>query len=203
MDAEDILKASGDQPNEKALFRAARGLYELARYEEAQRYLDQLAVAFPQNRDAKSILAKTKQRRAEQQYGKYDWAALIGEARKSAPRLEIADHLGSVRLSEKGYLVAKSDIRSGELLLCTKAIDVLYPADLAKERLTLVYDVTEDVLSRGEGWRLTRRISGRITQNPESANNVYSLLNGLELYKGNSAVARQSQIVDGRTITDM
>ena len=55
-DTEEIIKESGDQPNEKALFRGARALYELGRYEETQKYLEQLVSAFSQNKDAKALL---------------------------------------------------------------------------------------------------------------------------------------------------
>ncbi|KAL5531517.1 hypothetical protein ACEPAG_4394 [Sanghuangporus baumii] len=201
IDAEEIIKVYGDQPNEKALFRAARALYELGRYEEARKHLEQLVATYSQNRDAKSILTKTRQRLAEQQFGKYDWVSLISEARKSVPRLEIADYMGSVRLSDNGYLVASSDIKSGDLLLCNNAVEVLYPADLAKEKRTLVYDVTRDVLTQGEGWKLTQRIATKITQNPTSGDIVYSLLEGLE-YESNAST-KQLLTADRRVVVDI
>ncbi|KAL5513043.1 hypothetical protein ACEPAH_3441 [Sanghuangporus vaninii] len=202
IDAEEIIKVSGDQPSEKALFRAARALYELGRYEEARKHLEQLVNVFSQNRDAKSILTKTRQRLAEQQFGKYDWASLISEARKSVPRLGIADYMGLVRLSDNGHIVANSDIKSGDLLLCSKAVEVLYPADLAKEKRTLVYDVTRDVLTQGEGWNLTQRIATKIARNLTSGDSVYSLLKGLEVYESN-ALAKQSLTADRRVIVDI
>lgn len=197
-----IVKEAGSKPNEKALFRGARALYSLGHYEEAQTYLDKLITAFSSNKDAKSLLAKTKLRLEEHKYGKYDWISLIGEARKPTPRAEVADYMGPIELSDAGLLVAKSDIKAGELLLYNKALDVLYPADLKGEKRTLIYDATRGVLGQGEGWKLTQKIADRISHDPALGDSVLSLLKGLKVY--NEDISKdQEPIVDGQPIIDM
>lgn len=196
------MKESASKPNEKALFRGARALYSLEHYEEAQTYLDQLITAFPSNKDAKSLLAKAKSRIEEQKYGKYDWASLIDETRKPAPRAEVADYMGPVKLSDAGLLVAKSDIKAGELLLCNKALEVLYPADLKGEKRSLIYDATRGVLGQGEGWKLTQKIADRILHNPALGDSVLNLLEGLKVY--NEEIAKDKEpAVNGQPIADM
>ncbi|EJD07405.1 uncharacterized protein FOMMEDRAFT_100608 [Fomitiporia mediterranea MF3/22] len=201
-DAEEIINAPGDQPNEKALFRGARALYALSRYDKAQTFLEQLTSAFPQNKDAKVLLAKTEIRLAEQQFGKYDWVLLISEARNPTPRAEAADYMGPIGLCDKGFLTAKNDIKAGELLLCHKAVAVLYPPEMKDEKSMLIYDTVKGTLGRGEGLKLTQKVVDRVSHDPTLRESVYSLAKGLKIYDTIS-YDTQAQEVDGESIVDI
>ncbi|KAI5124193.1 hypothetical protein M0805_005044 [Coniferiporia weirii] len=200
-DAEQVVNLSGSQKNEKALFRGARALYALGRFSDALKYLEQLVAAFPQNREAKTTLAKTKQRVGEQEDGKYDWISLVNEARKPSPRADVADYIGPVILSD-GILVAKKSVKAGDLLICSKAFEVLYPHELKDEERALVCDVTKGVIGYGEGWKLTQKIAVKLLDNPAVGDPILGLGRGLKVYDGENTTDRIS-IVDGRPLVDI
>jgi tetratricopeptide (TPR) repeat protein len=199
-DANRVIDSS-DAPNEKALFRCGRALYAIERYDEALSHYEKLLAAFSQNREAKIHLAKTKVRLEEQHHGKYDWTAIISEARKGSPRIEAADYIGLIEPSGDGLFKAESNIKAGELLMCCKALTTLYPEDLKGKRGALIYDVTRRVLGQDEGWKMTQAIATKLSNNPLSSKELSPLLNGIEVYGETSDTLNTT--LDGRPIIDM
>ncbi|KAH8116275.1 hypothetical protein DFH11DRAFT_1876144 [Phellopilus nigrolimitatus] len=200
-DAEQVIRLSSGQANEKALFRGARAFYFMGHFSDSLRLLEQLTAAFPKNHEAKALLAKNISRMEEQKTGKYDWISLVSEARKPTPRADVADYLGPVALSD-GLLVAKNDIKAGELLLCNKAFEVLYPPELKDEERVLVYDATRSIIGQGEGWKLTQKIAVKILDNPSLGDGIFALGKDLKVYDEENSVENVT-VIDGRAVIDV
>lgn len=205
---------------EKALYRTARALYALNVYKASLPLLESLLKSAPSNKDAQSLSNKTNQRKREGEEGKYDWAALLKEARTPAPRVDVADYVGPVQLasgnvSEQKCWRTSRDVRAGELLLASKALTVLYPSDLSSAgesegRGGMVFDATRALLGGSEGWELTRRIAEAISANPNGTRvqlamglakdaAVYDARLGEEVRDEGEGV----QVVDERAVIDM
>ena len=130
-DADAVLAFS--RQNEKALFRAARALYGLRRYEECRARLTQVIVLYPANLQARKDLDRCNIRLREQQ-GEYDYGAMLDEAvRKSpAPDMDRGSYIGSVEVrlcaieSRGRGLFTTKDVKAGELLLVEKAFTVAF-----------------------------------------------------------------------------
>lgn len=198
-DAQEVIAIS-ESPNEKALFRCGRALYALGKYDDALKRYEDLFSSFPHNREAKTSIAKCKLRIEEQRYGKYDWTNIISKAKEASPRLEAADYVGPILQSEGGLFNAKSEIKAGELLMCTKAFATLYPEDLKGER-ALIYDATRRMLGQAEGWKMTQVIGNNITADGSSVKAITPLQKGIKAYGDGTHVL--DTIVDERQVVDM
>lgn len=205
---------------EKALYRAARALYALSVYNASLPLLESLLKSAPSNKDAQSLFNKTRQRIREGEEGKYDWAALLKEARTPTPRVDVADYVGPVQLaygnvSERKCWRTSRDVKAGELLLASKALTVLYPTDLSSAgesegRGGMVFDATRALLGGSEGWELTRRIAEAVSADPNGTRvqiamglakdaAVYDSRLGEEVRGEGEGV----QVVDERAVIDM
>lgn len=205
---------------EKALYRTARALYALNVYKASLPLLESLLKSAPSNKDAQSLSNKTNQRIREGEEGKYDWAALLKEARTPTPRVDVADYVGPVQLaygnvSEQKCWRTSRDVKAGELLLSSKALTVLYPSDLSSAgesegRGGMVFDATRALLGGSEGWELTRRIAEAVSADPNGTKvqlamglakdaAVYDSRLGEEVRNENEGV----QVVDERAVIDM
>jgi tetratricopeptide (TPR) repeat protein len=67
-------------PTEKALFRKAQALYRLQRFRECCDVLKNLCLEYPDNKAAKSDLARAIHRLAEHTHGRYDFRKMYTEA---------------------------------------------------------------------------------------------------------------------------
>ena len=175
-------------------------MYALGRYDEALQQYEKLLSSFPQNKEAKSLIAKCKLRIGEEKSGKYDWADIIAKAREAAPRLEVADYVGPISQSDDGLFRAKSDIKAGELLMCVKAFATLYPEDIKGER-ALVFDTTRRVLAQAEGRRMTQIVADKISANGSLAETLSPLQEGIKAYRDETNAL--DTIVDGHQVVDM
>lgn len=205
---------------EKALYRAARALYALSVYNASLPLLESLLKSAPSNKDAQSLSNKTRQRIREGEEGKYDWAALLKEARTPTPRVDVEDYVGPVQLaygnvSERKCWRTSRDVKAGELLLASKALTVLYPTDLSSAgesegRGGMVFDATRALLGGSEGWELTRRIAEAVSADPNGTRvqiamglakdaAVYDSRLGEEVRGEGEGV----QVVDERAVIDM
>lgn len=205
---------------EKALYRAARALYALSVYNASLPLLESLLKSAPSNKDAQSLSNKTRQRIREGEEGKYDWAALLKEARTPTPRVDVEDYVGPVQLaygnvSERKCWRTSRDVKAGELLLASKALTVLYPSDLSSAgesegRGGMVFDATRALLGGSEGWELTRRIAEAVSADPNGT--LVQLAMGLakdavvydsRLGEEVRAEGEGVQVVDERAVIDM
>lgn len=140
-----------DSRNEKALFRAARALYELRRFPDSQSYLQQLIALYPKNETAVKDMRKLHERMREEA-GEYDYAGMLKEA-TSCSTLDRGSYIGPVEIKQsqnrgRGLFLTK-DVKAGDLLLVEKAFSVisLGPADqpdtvgkIHKARISLAKD---------------------------------------------------------------
>lgn len=192
--------------DEKAFFRGAKASYALRKYQEAHDFLEKLVKEFPQNKEARQELAKVKGRIDEEKWARYDWPSFSSESRKPIPNADIADFVGSIKLNGSGVWVASLDIKSGELLLVSKSLDVLFAAEVEGDEKALVYDVTRALLGESEGWKLTQKVATKLSQVPSLCDDIQALADGLNVYQ-DSELAGDSQtkasIIDGRAVIDM
>lgn len=116
--------------HEKALFRCARALYELERYEQCLLELQKLCKFYPQNERAAGELARCQQRVLEATSGCYNFEAWIAHAtervkNKQSPLIDAATFCSPVEVRKSdthGYgLFTKKVVEAGDLLLCEKA----------------------------------------------------------------------------------
>ena len=113
------------QKSEKGFYRAARCLYELARFQECHDVLKLLLEHHPHCAEAKKEIARTESRLIEQQHAGFDFQIMHEMAKINPPRLDCATYLGPVAIKASGGrgrgLFTTKDVVAGELLLCEKA----------------------------------------------------------------------------------
>lgn len=122
-DASDLSKEG--EVSEKGVYRAARSLYELQRFQDCHESLTLLLDNYPNNVEAKEQLLRTKKRLIEQEKGEYDFKAMYKAAEATPPCLDNATYNGPVIIKmSKGRgrgLFTTRAVVAGELLLCEKA----------------------------------------------------------------------------------
>lgn len=127
----DATRGSGVDPSsEKALFREARSLYELGRFQSSLDKLQTLLASHPENAAATSELERTKARLIEQVSGYYDFRHMYRQARKTPPLIDCATFSTPVEVREapgKGRgLFTTMSVSAGQLVLCEKAFGYSY-----------------------------------------------------------------------------
>lgn len=197
-DAEYILK--DDPTNEKALFRAAKALYQGRRFTECKAYITTLLKTYPAKKETKALLLKVDKRLYEERTGQYDFEEmrrLTGVERKNeAVKLDYADFIGPVEIQEsvgkgRGFFTTK-DVKYGELLLCTKAFQTCY-AHLDGHSISI--DTVENKVEKECGDVVTTNIVQKLYNNPSTSKAFLDLYTGA--YEG-----VKDGFVDGRPIVD-
>lgn len=190
--------------DEKAWFRGAKAFYALRNYQEAHDLLERFIKESPQNKDARQELAKVKSRLEEEKWARFDWPSLSVEARKPIPNTDIADYVGSIRLSDSGVWVASHDIKAGEILLISKALVALFAPEVEGSEKALVYDATRALLGESEGWTLTRRIATKLSEVPPLVDEIQVLADCLDVYQGSEEdISEKVTMIDDRAVIDM
>ena len=116
---------------EKGLYRAARALYELGRFQESEQVFTTLLEAYPGCEAAKKELCLTEKRFREQKFGLYDYSLMDEVAtEKVPPRLDTATYEDpvTIKMTEgrgRGLFTTR-DVAAGDLLLCEKAFSYSY-----------------------------------------------------------------------------
>lgn len=85
----------------KAYFRAADASYKLKHFEGADQFLQALLKLMPTEKDALTLLKRTKERLAEQQRGEYDLNG-IEDQLTTQPRVDAADYLVNTAIEMSG-----------------------------------------------------------------------------------------------------
>ncbi|KAG8525230.1 uncharacterized protein KY384_008874 [Bacidia gigantensis] len=188
LDAKIIIKNEPD--NEKALFRSARALYGLRRYDEAYATVTKVVTLNPSSAAAKQDLKRCEQRLKEQK-GDYDYGSMLREANEKNPKADMdrASFLGPVEVrqcavKEHGRgLFATRDVQAGEELLIEKAFMAAFPVP-DKGTFKDDFSYGEDGTMRlGEGfWTLKENIAenllSRLDNNPSLMKEFASLYPG-------------------------
>jgi len=175
----------GSVPAEKALFRAAEGLYYLERFTECLEVLETLCAKFPDNQQASSLLARAQSRCVEQRTGEYDFKLLQLEATKvQPPQLDHATYIGPVEIREamgKGRgLFTTAAVKAGDLLLCEKAFSHAYVSEKAvgNSRVCLLVNTETDQGFMGGEADLITMIVQKLYRNPSLAPAFVALHHG-------------------------
>ena len=170
-----------DEENAKALYRAAKAFYALEEYEQALIKMQLYVQVAVDKVEVEYELKIIRDRLKEEQYGIYDWNAMIDEAKKSSrPRLNHASYLGPIRIAhvsnERGRgLILTQNVRKGELLLCSKAFQVCYPSEAERVKYINMETKRDDTATQG---MLTQKILHKLINNPSLAKPFFDLYAG-------------------------
>ncbi|KAL8806219.1 MAG: hypothetical protein Q9182_001494 [Xanthomendoza sp. 2 TL-2023] len=145
-DADFVLNM--DKVNEKALFRLARGLYAMGRFNDCYSSLEKLCSLHPRNKIAATELDRCRKRVEEVETGGYDYAAMITEAsnkikNKQPPLIDVATYQGPVEIRKCKYgsgIFTTKAVKAGTLLLCEKAFQCIFSVESPKT--DVVHDET-------------------------------------------------------------
>ncbi|KAL8816286.1 MAG: hypothetical protein Q9223_004678 [Gallowayella weberi] len=131
-DADFVLNIDG--VNEKALFRMARGLYAVGKFNDCRSSLEKLCSSHPRNKIAAIELDRCLERIIEAETGVYDYAAMITEAldklkNKQPPLIDVATYQGPIEIRKCKYgsgIFTTKAVKAGTLLLCEKAFQCIF-----------------------------------------------------------------------------
>jgi len=185
-----------------SLFRAARALYGLERYQESHDMLESLLSQFPNCIDAQTELVRIKQRLEEQEHGHYSFKSMYDAAKKTPPYIDCATFLAPVAVKPAGGrgrgLFTTKDVIAGELLLCEKAFSYCWANEEANEagsRTSLLMNTTTKRSVLGTQADLITEIVQKLHRNP-------SLLPALNaLHHGDYQTVEPTE-VDGSAVVD-
>ena len=188
MDAKAALIPAKDQEddravtlNSKAYERAGRAAYELGRYQEAEACFKKMQKLAPVNGDALSLLKRIKQRMQEQSTGDYDFMTMSRSSSKKHNRLDHADFTSNTVIREAGTsgrgLFATKDIKAGQLVLCEKALCVVFESDATPKSYTILNHNTQRALAGTQATLLFTLVQ-KLLYYPELAVKFFDLFDG-------------------------
>jgi hypothetical protein len=188
---------------EKALFRAAKALYQLTRLTECREVLRGLCASFPNNPQAARMLERVTRRWNEQEKGEYDFRQLQASAKiLRPPHLDHATYTGPLeveRADNKGRgLFLNRAVKAGELLLCEKAFAHAYAAEGEEVgfKITLLVNTETNRATIGTQADLVTECVQMIYRNP-------SLAHSLTILHQGSYETTNTTMVDDQPVVDM
>lgn len=122
----DASDAKSKELDSKALFRAARTMYELSRYSEALELFQRVIQLSPSHTDAQREIKRTAIRLREEQEGVFNFAAMsrniTGTSDFHAEQASFLRRTNVHQTADRGNgLFATEPIACGEVILCEKA----------------------------------------------------------------------------------
>ncbi|KAK7751216.1 hypothetical protein SLS62_006902 [Diatrype stigma] len=200
---EDACKGgvSGQAP-EKALFREARALYALGKFDLSLEKFQALVECHPHNKDAWAEINRVRERRREQQTGDYVFTKMYQQAEATPPLIDCATYIGPVAVRPspgrgRGLFTTKP-VKAGELLLCEKAFAYSYAGNenpISRNNTRILMNLGTKRISMGGQAYLIAQIVQKLYHNPESS----ALFT--ELHHGDYRTATLPEI-DGKPIVD-
>lgn len=193
--------AKANDLDHKAYYRAGLSAYELGRFEQARDHFEASLRLKPGDKDCIRQLARSAARVSEQS-GTYDFGQIIEQLSPSKPRVDAANYVQRVEVqnhTECGRgLFSTQHIRFGALILCEKALCVVYANDPGAHQTLPVQKkrVQVDRVSEGAPYRMVLK---KLVDNPSLIPKV------LELYAGEQQFAKHEPIpcvVDGMPLLD-
>lgn len=178
--------------NFKAYHRAGRAEYLLGNFTEAYNYFEREVFQTGGGADALTGLQRAGARRAEAD-GRYDFEAIVAGLSHTHPKLDAASFLSKVdvmpsELHGRG-LFANRDIVPGELVMCEKAISIVY-GDLTRPKPVLKY------LAHKKECKVTGNLAGAHRQLAKKLSDNPSLITKvLELYAGKDYDAETKELI--------
>lgn len=188
------------------MFRAAEALYNLERFNECCRVLEQLCDKFSHNGEASVFLGRAQSRTVEQKSGVYNFKELQADAKKlRPPHLDHATYIGPVEIRQteskgRGLFVTKA-VKAGELLLCEKAFSHAHADKAASDgnvnisKMHLLIDPETGQTLIGARADLIKLTVQKLYRNPSLAQAFTALCHGT--YEKASTLA-----LDGEPIVD-
>lgn len=175
------------KPLEKGLYRAARALYELGRFQDCYDTLNVLLKEYPGNEEGRKELSRVKNRLTEQKHGRYDFKAMYAATQIRPLYLDHATYIGPVVVKPaegrgRGLFTTRA-VKAGELLLCEKAFSQCY-ADLgntpesSSSKITLLINTHTNRMVVGTHGDLITKIVQQLWRNPSLASAFTSLHHG-------------------------
>jgi hypothetical protein len=202
---EDALVDASDQPKgsrEKSLFRQARALYELRRYEECLSKMEEATRLYPDNVAFAPELKRARDRVMESKTGNFPFAQMYKQASKPIPLITCATFSTPVEVRDspgRGRgLFATRNVKAGEMLLCEKAFAYRF-ADPESTNPTdsthFLMQVGSKVAYMGSQTQLIVDIVQKLQHNPVSSRAF------LDLHPGDYEPVMVDE-VDGRPVVD-
>ncbi|KAK8116882.1 uncharacterized protein PG998_005163 [Apiospora kogelbergensis] len=187
---------------EKRLFREAKALYAMDKYQECVGRLTVMTKEFPDNNAVKPELGRAQARLREQQTGAFSFRNMYKEAAVEPPVVDCATFTGPVEIRPspgrgRGSFTT-SAVKAGDLLICEKAFSYCFAGEPqlggGGKSMTLV-DMDSNYITIGTQARLISQIVQNLSHNPESSKKFLDLHHG-----GYQAVSADG--VDGRPVVD-
>ncbi|OIW27209.1 SET domain-containing protein [Coniochaeta ligniaria NRRL 30616] len=190
--------------SEKALFREATALYQLAKFEECLEKLEVLTTAYPSSasgQEANAMVSRVKTRLHEQQTGEYNFDQMYRQAKATPPLIDCATYSAPVEVREspgrgRGLFTTRK-VAASELLLCEKAFGYSSVADDQKYVTgpTLLIDLDSKKALIGGQASLLRQLVQKLYHDPEAAQSF------TKLHAGEYGPVTVTE-VDGRQVVD-
>ena len=181
-DAEWVLER--DAHNQKGLYRAGKACYAIRKYHQALEHFKEFD-QFYHSENSQYEMNKAQERVREKETGVYDMHAMYQETLASKnPRLDHADYVGPIEVQEfhgRGRgMVATSDIEPGELLIASKAFESVYGNEMKNlaGNFCIRMNLKKDKVVLPQQHQLVTAIGHKILNNPEYADQIYSLCAG-------------------------
>ncbi|KAF4999582.1 hypothetical protein FGRMN_2330 [Fusarium graminum] len=198
----DITQAyDPERPTEKALFRHATALYQLAKFEEYETAIQTLLKVFPDSKVGKLGLKLANARQREQKSGKYDFKKMYEQAKaKTPPSIDCATFSSPVEIRDspgrgRGLFTTKA-VSAGDLLLCEKAFSYSFIDDTRlTDEATWMVNLTTKQITAGASANLWPQVVQKLYHDP----NALALFQ--ELYHGDYKKAAVSEC-DGAPVVD-
>ncbi|KJX98287.1 hypothetical protein TI39_contig419g00004 [Zymoseptoria brevis] len=183
--------ADSQRLNFKAYYRAGRAEYLLGNFTEAN-YFEREVFQNGGGADALTGLRRAGARRAEAD-GRYDFDAIVAGLTHTHPKIDAASFLSKVDVMPSALhgrgLFANRDIVPGELVICEKAISIVY-GDLTRPRPVLKYlGHKKECKVTGNLAGAHRQLAKKLSDNPSMITKV------LELYSGKDYDAGTKELI--------
>lgn len=200
---EDACKGgTSGQASEKGLFREARALYALGKFDLSLEKLQALVERYPHNKDARSEMNRVRERLREQQTGDYVFTKMYKQAEATPPLIDCATYVGPVAVRPspgrgRGLFTTKP-VKAGELLFCEKAFAYSYAGNenpISRNNTRILMNLGTKRISMGGQAYLITQIVQKLYHNPESSASF------TELHRGDYHTAGLLEI-EGKPIVD-
>lgn len=201
---EDAHKSTTDtaNPGEKALYREAKALYSLGKFDLCMEKLMALVRSNPKNSDAWAEIRRVKDRLREENEGSYQFKKMYEQAKATPPLIDCATYAKPVAVRDspgrgKGLFTTKQ-VKAGDLLLCEKAFAYSYAGDdspIGRSNQTILMNLGNKYMCMGGQANLIGQVVQKIYHNHSGADAFTSL------HHGDYVPVAESE-VDGAPVVD-
>lgn len=203
-DCKEVMQRNPEHP--KASFLKGCALYGLRRYEEACECFHSFLAKHAASEDGKRHMLSTLNRLEESASGNFDFKKMQREANSQLyPRLDYGDYVGPLEIRQCNVfsrgrgLFATRDIAQGELILCEKALAIVYAGEIG---FHATINTVKNRVYMGTDSYLPSRIVQLLFDNPSVASRYLELYSGGRHQPGSgiSFTAEGDPIIDSFTV---